>query len=105
MTAIALDIDDLKPTAKDHLWSVVEKDKGRWYADLYVGPRGGNMVPYTPGQQDIDRGMVAEEAQLSLDTCTCLFCDDDGDLGLYEHDDGEPAFYLCADCEEQFAID
>ena len=97
MSAIALDIDHLPPETHRAMYKAIKEDRGQLWAETIVGPLDKVVDPFF-------------EASNSIESECCIKCNrklEDYELiySVYEYDDGEPAFYLCAGCEDGFMSD
>ena len=97
MSAIALDIDHLPPETHRAMYRAIEEDRGQLWAETLVGPLDNVVDPFV-------------EASNSIESESCIKCsrrleEYELEYSVYEFDDGEPAFYLCAGCEDEFVND
>lgn len=106
MSAVALDVEFLPPKVHRIIHEVICERKGITWANVLVGELSPLEWDQPSSKTD---SVIFHETSESLDNHTCVKCERDIELHeqmhcLYEYEDGEPAFYLCPQCENAHTL-
>jgi hypothetical protein len=99
MSALVLRIESLPSDIHRLFHAVVSEELGVKWANLLAGPIG-----FVREGKSAD--FELKEGRASLEQNTCLICkegipEEELEISLYEFEEGDPAFYICEECEDQ----